>query len=129
MGCGASQSDVIKSVVPKNSSDQLNKKRGSNVNVTESGGASKEASSNGGNGTVVGSTNSSVLSEGSTIPANEFYKEGPELDFGTMSGPLKPLPRSLPPLKPPRGPKSGTGFTDQNTNDSTEVNKNSRIGK
>ena len=125
MGCGASQNDVIKSVVPKNSSDQPIKKRPS---VNMNGSSSKSGN---GNGSNVDSMNSSLLSESSTIPAGDFYQDqdNPGRDSSSTNDFLKPLPRGLPPLKPPRGTKNGAGFTDQNTNESNEINKNSRIGK
>jgi len=114
MGCGASQSDVIRSVVPKNNGEEM-KSKGEVMNGT----SKPMANNSNGNG--------STLSNSSTIPATDFYQEtlagAPANDY------LKPLPRNLPPLKPLRGAKSFAGFTDQNTNDLNQANRNNRIGK
>jgi hypothetical protein len=92
MGCGASKNDVIKSASsgtdgPHDKKDHKNSKD---------------------------SLNSSVLSEGSTIPASEMYQNGNNNGSGSGGGGGGPLNskglKTLPPLKPVRTSK--VGFMD-----------------
>lgn len=95
MGCGASRTDVLKSVVSEANPNSTKTKSNNKKSI-------KPKESDNHNGEANGNNNSStpnldsLNSEGSTIPASEKYQ-----NFnGTHNEHLKPL--TLPPLKPPR---------------------------
>jgi len=97
MGCGASKNDVIKSASSGGDGPQEKNNLGDHKNSKDS-------------------LNSSVVSEGSTIPASEMYQNGNNNGSGGGGGgPLsnrQGVKTTLPPLKPVRSTK--VGFMDDN---------------